>query len=65
MDVRRCDGSRVRLIGVGGGSHRFKDAAESNAFIQRFSKALVDALVRGDGSMAVYVDGQIVYASDE
>ena len=61
MDVRW---NNVRLVGTGGGSHRFKTVEESNEFVRRFSKALVDALVRGDGSMAVYMDGQVYdYAS--
>ena len=62
MDV---DAPRLRLIPAVAGSHRFKDAAESRAFVQKFSKALVDALVRGDGSMAVYVAGQVVYHERE
>lgn len=63
MDVRR---NNVRLVGFGGGSHRFKSVEESNEFVRRFSKALVEALVRGDGSMAVYMDGQVVeYGKEE
>ena len=51
---------RPRLVRTIAGSHRFRDAAESRAFVQKFSKALVDALVTGDGSMSVYVAGQVV-----
>jgi hypothetical protein len=59
------DASRLRFVPEVAGSHSFRDAAESRAFVQKFSKALVDALVKGDGSMAVYVAGQVHYHDRE
>jgi hypothetical protein len=34
---------------------------ESQAFAQRFSKALVESLVRGDGAVAVWIEGEVVW----
>ncbi len=65
MNEGHTDAPKLRLLRATCSSHRFKDAAESRDFIRRFSKALVEALVRGDGSMAVYVDGQVVYEERE
>ena len=61
MNQSQPDVPKPRLVPAIAGSHRFRDAEESRAFVQKFSKALVDALVKGDGSMAVYVAGQVVY----
>lgn len=39
----------------------WQNADESRRFACAFSKALVEALVRGEGSVAVCIDGEIVW----
>lgn len=49
----------MKIVCVDGGVRRWESAEESRAFARNFSKALVEALVRGDGAVAVWVDGQV------
>jgi hypothetical protein len=48
------------LPGVGE-SRRWASAEESDAFARNFSKALIESLARGEGAVAVWIDGQVVW----
>jgi hypothetical protein len=45
------------------GFHRWEDAAESRRFTEAFSKVLVEAILRGDGDLGVYAQGQVLWYS--
>ena len=52
---------RLRFVAGVAGSHRFASEEESNAFVCRFAKLLVEAVLRGEGSLAVWTDGRLVH----
>ena len=67
MNVPRVDDEKgepqraVKVLQGAGGFRKWASTEESETFARNFSKALVESLVRGEGAVAVWIDGQIVW----
>jgi hypothetical protein len=66
MNVPRVDHEQeppraVKVLRGAGGFRQWASAEESETFARNFSKALIESLVRGEGAVAVWIDGQIVW----
>ena len=51
----------IKVLPGAGGFRRWESAEESKAFAENFSKALVEALARGEGAVAFWIDGRVVW----
>jgi hypothetical protein len=50
-----------KVLRGAGGFRRWESPEESTTFARNFSKALVESLARGEGAVAVWIDGHVVW----
>ena len=51
----------LKVLPGAGEFRKWESREESEAFAKNFSKALIESLVRGEGAVAVWIDGQVVW----